>query len=50
MSTPRRSGTWRIARVVGVDVLIKPSLVLMGAFLVVLFARGGIGGWLGVKS
>jgi Zn-dependent protease len=38
VSTPRRSGTWRIARVVGVDVLIKPSLLVMGAALVVLFA------------
>jgi Zn-dependent protease len=38
VSRPQRSGTWRIARVVGVDVLIKPSLVLMGALLVVLFA------------
>ncbi|MET1038923.1 MAG: site-2 protease family protein [Aeromicrobium sp.] len=38
MSTSRRPGTWRIARVVGVDVLIKPSLLLMGAALVLLFA------------
>ena len=38
MSTPQRPGTWRIARVVGVDVLIKPSLLVMGAALVVLFA------------
>jgi Zn-dependent protease len=34
----QRPGTWRIGRVVGVDVLIKPSLLLMGAALVLLFA------------
>ncbi len=34
----RRPGTWRIGRVVGVDVLIKPSLLVMGVALVVLFA------------
>jgi Zn-dependent protease len=38
VSTPQRSGTWRIGRVVGVDVLIKPSLLVMGAALVLLFA------------
>lgn len=38
MSTSQRPGTWRIGRVVGVDVLIKPSLLLMGVALVLLFA------------
>ncbi|MET0929672.1 MAG: site-2 protease family protein [Aeromicrobium sp.] len=38
MSSSRRPGTWRIGRVVGVDVLIKPSLLFMGAALVLLFA------------
>lgn len=38
MSTSQRPGTWRIGRVVGVDVLIKPSLLVMGAALVLLFA------------
>ncbi|MCD9198041.1 site-2 protease family protein [Aeromicrobium wangtongii] len=38
MTTSQRAGTWRIGRVVGVDVLIKPSLLVMGAVLVVLFA------------
>jgi Zn-dependent protease len=38
VSTPQRPGTWRIGRVVGVDVLIKPSLLVMGAALVFLFA------------
>ncbi|KAA1376302.1 M50 family metallopeptidase [Aeromicrobium fastidiosum] len=38
MSSSQRPGTWRIGRVVGVDVLIKPSLLLMGVALVVLFA------------
>lgn len=38
MTSSPRAGSWRIGRVVGVDVLIKPSLLLMGAALVVLFA------------
>ncbi len=38
MTSSQRPGTWRIGRVVGVDVLIKPSLLLMGAALVLLFA------------
>nr|MCW2728314.1 hypothetical protein [Aeromicrobium sp.] len=38
MSSSQRPGTWRIARVAGVDVLIKPSLLVMGAALVLLFA------------
>lgn len=37
MSSPH-PGTWRIGRLVGVDVLIKPSLLVMGAALVLLFA------------
>ena len=35
---PHPPGTWRIGRVVGVDLLAKPSLLLMGVILVVLFA------------
>lgn len=31
-------GTWRIGRVLGVDLLIKPSLLVMGVVLVLLFA------------
>lgn len=38
MSPSQRPGTWRIGRVAGVDVLIKPSLIVMGALLVVVFA------------
>lgn len=38
MSSPRQPGTWRIGRVLGVDLLIKPSLLVMGVVLVVLFA------------
>lgn len=38
MTSSQRPGTWRIGRVAGVDVLIKPSLLLMGVALVVLFA------------
>ena len=38
MSSSQRPGTWRIGRIAGVDVLIKPSLLLMGVALVVLFA------------
>ncbi|GAA3533444.1 hypothetical protein GCM10022234_32910 [Aeromicrobium panaciterrae] len=39
MSSPSSPpGTWRLGRVGGVDLLIKPSVVLMGVVLVVLFA------------
>ncbi|AWB92375.1 site-2 protease family protein [Aeromicrobium chenweiae] len=38
MSSTQRPGTWRIGRIAGVDLLIKPSLLLMGAALVVVFA------------
>jgi Zn-dependent protease len=31
-------GTWRLGRIAGVDVLIRPSLLLMGAVLVAVFA------------
>lgn len=31
-------GTWRIGRIVGVDLLIKPSLLVTGVVLVLLFA------------
>ncbi len=37
-SLPAPAGTWRIGRVRGVDLLIKPSIVLMGVVLVLLFA------------
>lgn len=32
------AGTWRIGRVAGVDLLARPSLLLMGVILIVLFA------------
>lgn len=35
---PKPAGTWRLGRVGGVDLLIKPSIVLMGVILVALFA------------
>ncbi|MEO6606427.1 MAG: site-2 protease family protein [Aeromicrobium sp.] len=35
---PAPVGTWRLGRLRGVDLLIRPSMVLMGVFLVVLFA------------
>ncbi|MET0766199.1 MAG: site-2 protease family protein, partial [Aeromicrobium sp.] len=38
MSSSQRAGTWRIGRVVGVDLLIRPSLLVMGAVLVIVFA------------
>ena len=38
MSSNQHPGAWRLGRLVGVDVLIKPSLLLMGALLVFLFA------------
>lgn len=31
-------GTWRVGRIGGVDLLIKPSIVLMGVVLIALFA------------
>jgi Zn-dependent protease len=36
--TAAPAGTWRIGRFAGVDLLIRPSLLLMGAVLVVVFA------------
>ncbi|MGI9084892.1 MAG: site-2 protease family protein [Aeromicrobium sp.] len=36
--TRRGTGTWRIGRFAGVDLLAKPSLLVMGVVLVVLFA------------
>lgn len=42
MSTPDAgsppAGTWRIGRIAGVDLLARPSLLVMGVILVVLFA------------
>jgi Zn-dependent protease len=38
VSTPQHPGTWRLGRLVGVDVLIRPSLLIMGVALVLLFA------------
>ena len=38
------SGSWRIARVGGVDILIAPSLLVMGAILVLVFAPRFDGG------
>jgi len=40
-STPHPAapaGTWRLGRIAGIDLLVRPSIVLMGAILVVLFA------------
>jgi Zn-dependent protease len=37
-------GTWRIARIGGVDLLIGPSLLIMGALLVLIFAPRFDGG------
>jgi Zn-dependent protease len=39
VSTPQHPGAWRLGRLVGVDVLIRPSLLLMGGALVLLFGR-----------
>lgn len=39
MSTPQHPGAWRLGRLVGVDVLIRPSLLIMGAALVYLFGQ-----------
>ena len=39
MSTTQHPGAWRLGRLVGVDVLIKPSLLVMGAALVYLFGQ-----------
>ncbi|KQV76512.1 hypothetical protein ASC61_16715 [Aeromicrobium sp. Root344] len=38
MSSPPQPGTWRLGRLAGVDLLIRPSLLVMGVALVVLFA------------
>lgn len=38
MSASHRPGTWRIGRLFGVDLLIRPSLLVLGAVLVVAFA------------
>ena len=38
MSVDRPVGTWRFGRIAGVDLLARPSLLLMGAVLVFLFA------------
>ncbi|MEV7396351.1 site-2 protease family protein [Aeromicrobium sp. NPDC092404] len=38
MSSTQHPGAWRLGRLVGVDVLIKPSLLVMGAALILLFA------------
>ena len=35
---PHPAGTWRIGRFAGVDLLARPSLLVMGVILVVLFA------------
>ena len=39
MSTTQHPGSWRLGRLVGVDVLIRPSLLIMGAALVYLFGQ-----------
>jgi len=38
VSSPPQPGTWRLGRLAGVDLLIRPSLLIMGVALVVLFA------------
>lgn len=38
MNDTHRPGTWRIGRLFGVDLLIRPSLLVLGAVLVVVFA------------
>lgn len=38
MSAHRPAGTWRIGRVAGAELLIRPSLLAMGLVLVVVFA------------
>ncbi|MFI5428493.1 site-2 protease family protein [Aeromicrobium sp. UC242_57] len=38
MSDSHRPGAWRIGRLFGVDLLIRPSLLILGAILVVVFA------------
>ena len=35
---PRTPGTWRVGRLAGTDILVKPSLLVMGAVLVAIFA------------
>ena len=39
MSTTQHPGAWRLGRLIGVDVLIKPSLLVMGVALVYLFGQ-----------
>ena len=39
MSTTQYPGSWRLGRLIGVDVLIRPSLLIMGAALVYLFGQ-----------
>jgi len=39
VDNPKPRGTWRLWRAGGVDYLVRPSLLLMGAILVVLFAQ-----------
>jgi len=38
VSSPQHPGTWRLGRLAGVDVLIRPSLLLMGGLLIFVFA------------
>jgi Zn-dependent protease len=38
VTSSQRAGAWRIGRIAGVDVLIRPSLLVMGAILVLAFA------------
>lgn len=38
MNARRQPGTWRIGRVAGADLLIRPSLLVMGVVLVLVFA------------
>lgn len=38
MNASHRPGTWRIGRLFGVDLLIRPSLLVLGAVLVIAFA------------
>lgn len=39
MNDTHRPGTWRIGRLFGVDLLIRPSLLILGAVLVLVFAQ-----------
>ncbi|TSD65154.1 site-2 protease family protein [Aeromicrobium piscarium] len=38
MSERRPRGAWRIGRIAGADILIRPSLLVMGVLLVIVFA------------